>query len=52
MNQILVVPMHLIRFADTWINGWSSVASSLNGLGVLYYRTNRFEEVRDSVFVF
>ena len=40
-----------LRFADTWYKGWSTVATSLNGLGVLYYRMNRFDEVCFS-FVF
>lgn len=32
------------KFADKWKDGWSSVATSLNGLGVLCYKTNKFDE--------
>lgn len=32
------------KFADEWSRGWSRVATSLHGLGVLYYRTNKFQE--------
>lgn len=32
------------KFADEWPNGWSRVATSLNGLGVLHYKTNKFQE--------
>lgn len=33
------------RFADRRERGWSKVATTLNGLGVLYYKTNKFDEV-------
>ncbi|KAM7438388.1 hypothetical protein ABFA07_012101 [Porites harrisoni] len=32
------------KFAVKWDNGWSSVATSFHGLGVLYYKTNRLDE--------
>ncbi|KAJ7337906.1 hypothetical protein OS493_008065 [Desmophyllum pertusum] len=32
------------KFADERPNGWSKVATTLNGLGILYYRTNKFDE--------
>ncbi|KAL9984671.1 hypothetical protein ACROYT_G006994 [Oculina patagonica] len=32
------------KFADKRDRGWSIVATTLNGLGVLYYKTNRFDE--------
>lgn len=32
------------KFADQRERGWSKVATTLNGLGVLYYKTNKFDE--------